>query len=189
MVALAKLALEMKIPSELSGDQALFTVDKNDVWLRQLYEKAIGGFYRFHLDPERWKVETSKTLRWPAHGQTSGFDSFMPTMKTDIEITDLQTKQKTVIDTKFTSFTANYRGKDRFKSGHLYQIYAYLRSQEELASEIDAPATRGMLLYPEIGRSANESAFIQNHHVSLVTVDLAADTDDLKANLLALFPY
>ena len=84
MVALAKLALEMKIPSELSGDQALFSVDKNDVWLRQLYEKAIGGFYRFHLDPRRWQVETSKVLRWPASGQTSGFDSFMPTMKTDI---------------------------------------------------------------------------------------------------------
>jgi 5-methylcytosine-specific restriction enzyme subunit McrC len=187
MVALAKLALEMQIPSEETGLNALYDVEQNDVWLRQLYEKAIGGFYRFHLDGALWKVETSKKLTWPADDQTGGFSSYMPTMKSDIEITDRMSGQKTVIDTKFTSISKSYLGNERFKSGHLYQIYAYLRSQEQNPGSSLVAPTRGVLLYPEIGSSVHEAAVIQGHKVELLTIDLASDFKTLKASLLSLF--
>ena len=49
-----------------------------------------------------------------------------------------------------------------------YQIYAYLRSQENTH-----PDTDGMLLHPSIGESVCEHAIIQGHKITFTTVNLA----------------
>ena len=53
-------------------------------------------------------------------------------MRTDIVLDNNATGQRIVIDTKFTAIlTEGWYRKESLKSGYLYQIYAYLRSQEE----------------------------------------------------------
>lgn len=56
--------------------------------------------------------------------------------------------RRLVIDTKFASIFTLHHGHERFKSGYLYQIYAYLRSRESTHPNAD-----GMLLHPAIDQT------------------------------------
>ena len=69
------------------------------------------------------------------------------------------------------------------KTGHMYQLYAYLRSQE-LPDDPMSRHSAGVLLYPSLGVDYNEAAIIQGHRVSFATVDLAEDSQTIRSQLL-----
>jgi len=189
MVSLAKLALSLQIPTQISGTSRLLDPEIRDEWIRKIYEKAVFSFYQLHLDSEVWKVEASKKLNWPILNPTPGFKNMLPGMRTDIEITNKLTAEKTVIDTKFTSATNTHFDKEKFKSEHLYQIYAYLRTQEPV-NPLDDPlnaGASGMLLYPTVDSEYTESASVQGHKLSIVTVDLTQESSLITSRLLSLF--
>lgn len=71
------------------------------------------------------------------------------------------------------------------KSGHIYQIYAYLRSQERPDDALSRTST-GVLLYPAIDACVDESATIQGHPIRFATVDLAADSPTIRRQLLRI---
>jgi 5-methylcytosine-specific restriction enzyme subunit McrC len=62
-------------------------------------------------------------------------------------------------------------GDDRLKSGYLYQMYSYLRSQEGIDPRWDDAA--GLFLHPAVNGALREHAVIQNHPISFATIDLA----------------
>ena len=113
----------------------------------------------------------------------------MPEMITDIVLERREHSipaagQRIVIDTKFTSIVGRSQfGKQTLKSGNMYQLYAYLRSQEQPGDSISRHST-GVLLYPSLGVNYHESAIIQCHRVSFATVDLAADGQTIRSQLL-----
>ena len=93
-----------------------------------------------------------------------------------------------VIDTKFTNIfhkkSSWYREKS-LKSGYIYQLYAYLRSQEGLGEKLNENSS-GMLLHPAIGEDVDESATIQGHEMRFSTVDLTQPHEVIKNRLLSL---
>lgn len=46
MLAAARLAMDLALPTEEAGPNALIDPERCVHWMRRLYEKAIGGFYR-----------------------------------------------------------------------------------------------------------------------------------------------
>lgn len=58
MVAAAKLAMDMALPTETAGSQALPLPEREVAWVRRLFEKAIGGFYDVVLSPQGWRVQS-----------------------------------------------------------------------------------------------------------------------------------
>ena len=107
-------------------------------------------------------------------------------MQTDIVLERIDTKTRMIIDTKFTTMvTENQYGKLRLKSDHIFQLYSYLKSQENNESSY---AASGMLLYPSVGENVDESVTIQGHRIRFATVDLAADSVDIRKRLLELVP-
>ena len=64
MVAAAILAFNLALPTENKGNEPLTLPDREIIWVRNLYEKAIGGFYDVVLSPQGWRVETGKTFNW-----------------------------------------------------------------------------------------------------------------------------
>ena len=50
MITVAKLAMDLCIPNENEGTRELLNPEKIKDWLPRLYEKAIGNFYKFHLN-------------------------------------------------------------------------------------------------------------------------------------------
>ena len=57
------------------------------------------------------------------------------------------------------------------KSGYIYQLYTYLRSQERADDPLSLSAS-GVFLHPTVDGDLDETARIQGHEVRFVTVDL-----------------
>lgn len=48
MLAAAKLAFDLALPTEDAGAATLSSPDREEQWVRRLFEKAVGGFYAVH---------------------------------------------------------------------------------------------------------------------------------------------
>ena len=184
MVSAARLAYEMAIPTEEAGLRHLPIPDRNEYWIRKLYEKGVAGFYDLVLTDQGWQVDSGKTIRWPTGMRSSRVDEILPSMQTDIVLDNVDECRRIVIDTKFNSVLSKgwYRS-DGIRSGYMYQIYAYLRSQEK-DGEPQSFKAEGMFLHPSVGEMFNEWVDIQGHRIHFKTVNLAADTQTIRSQLL-----
>jgi 5-methylcytosine-specific restriction enzyme subunit McrC len=180
MVSLSRMVLDVVIPTEEAGKSAGVIPDTQDHLIRRLFERAIGNALRLELAPQGWQVLQGKKLNWPVTGMTSGMRSLLPGMKTDIELLSPASGRRIVIDTKFTDIVTNSEYREQIlKSGYLYQLYAYLRTQERA----DAPETfcaEGMLLHPEVGGSFDESILLHGHTMRFKTLDLTSGPEEFE---------
>ena len=184
MVDAARLAFEMAIPTEQTGSRHLPLPDREINWIRRLYEKGVAGFYDVVLSRRGWKVYTGTILRWSTKDSSPRLDQILPTMRTDIVLDHMDDNRRIVIDTKFNSVLSKgwYRN-EGIRSGYMYQIYAYLRSQEESGNPLDLHA-EGIFLHPSVGEKFNEWVEIQGHRIRVTTVDLSADAKTIRSQLL-----
>lgn len=185
MISLARLAFELALPTELAGPRPFLSPDREETWVRRLFEKAILGMARVELEPSGWRVRGGVPIEWQVSTASEGLAAILPRMVTDI-VLDSPNGERVVIDTKFTSILTDGRfGSDTLRSGHLYQLYAYLRSQEGLdASWLVAS---GLLLHPAIGASLRETAVIQGHSITFATFDLAAAAVSIRGEVRKVF--
>jgi 5-methylcytosine-specific restriction enzyme subunit McrC len=186
MVAAAKLALDLTLPTEFLGSSVLSIPDREVAWVRRLFERAIGGFYDVVLSPHGWRVRCGATLSWQVEHKTPGIDQILPTMRTDVVLDHISSGRRIVIDTKFTSIvTAGWYREETLRSGYLYQIYAYLRSQVGRGDPL-ADSAAGLLLHPSVRDMIDESVVIQGHTIRFATVDLTAAPIEIRSQLLRL---
>lgn len=186
MLAAAMLAMDLVLPTERAGPRALPMPDREEQWARRLFERAVGGFYRTVLQPERWRVRTGGSLDWPLDWSSEGARDILPGMQTDIVLDDTLIGRRIVIDTKFTGIvTAGWRREATLRSGYLYQIYAYIRSQAGRGDPL-ADKAEGLLLHPAIGEMIDEVISVHGHLIRFATVDLAAESGAIRQQLLNL---
>ena len=184
MVAAAHLAFNLALPTEAAGLKHLSFPDREIMWIRKLYEKGIAGFYDVVLSGKGWRVDAGKTIGWLIERKSPGIDKILPSMRTDIILDHSVAGRRIVIDTKFNSVvTRGWYREETLRSGYVYQIYAYLRSQEGTGDPLAENAT-GLLLHPSVGDMVNEAVIIQNHEIRFATVDLGATTKEIRAQLL-----
>ncbi len=184
MVTAARLAFDLALPTETSGTQLLPLPDREITWIRHLYEKAVAGFYDTVLSGSGWRVEAGKPLAWLIEHRTPGIDKILPSMRTDIILDHHETGRRIIIDTKFTSIvTRGWYREESLRSAYLYQIYAYLRSQEN-NSTASTIHSSGLLLHPSIHKMVNESVVIQGHEIRFATIDLGTTACEIRRQLL-----
>ena len=151
---------------------------------RRGYEKGIAGFYDVVLSGKGWRVDAGKTIGWLIESKTPGIDKILPSMRTDIILDHSGEGRRIVIDTKFNSVvTRGWYREETLRSGYVYQIYAYLRSQEGNDDRLAANAS-GLLLHPSVGDMVDEAVVIQNHEIRFATVDLRAKAKEIRQQLL-----
>ena len=186
MVAAAKLALDLALPTEAAGMNVLTLPDREVTWIRRLFEKAVGGFYDVVLQPQGWRVRCGGTLGWQIEQKTPGIDRILPTMRTDVVLDHAPSGRRIVIDTKFTSIvTSGWYREETLRSGYVYQIYAYLRSQVGRGDPL-ADCASGLLLHPSVDSAVDETVIIQGHGIRFATVDLTASPGDIRSQLLRM---
>lgn len=186
MVAAAKLALDLALPTEAAGMNVLTLPDREVTWIRRLFEKAVGGFYDVVLQPQGWRVRCGGTLAWQIEQKTPGIDRILPTMRTDVVLDHAPSGRRIVIDTKFTSIvTSGWYREETLRSGYIYQIYAYLRSQVGRGDPL-ADCASGLLLHPSVDSAVDETVVIQGHGIRFATVDLTASPGEIRSQLLRL---
>lgn len=184
LLSLSRLAFDLTLPSEEEGRYQTQAPDRSDTYVRKLFEKAVAGLYQVSLKHEGWAVKAGREFQWPVEQSTPGIAEILPGMKTDIELS--RQCRRIVIDTKFTHILSNgwYREKT-LRSGYIYQMYAYLRSQERPEYPESLYST-GILLHPCSGESLNESVTIQGHPIRFVTVDLTDSAINIRERLLSI---
>lgn len=186
MVSLAKAVFDLVLPTETAGARMLLKAQREETEFRKLFEKAMGNFFASELQDKGWRVDPGKQYRWPVSAASPSICSYLPIMITDIILENEAERRRIIIDTKFTNIlTPSRHGGDQFKTGHLYQLYAYLRSQEREADPLSF-SSEGMLLYPAIGLNIDECALIQGHRMRFATVDLSQPTAQVIARLRTL---
>ena len=194
MLAAARLAFNLSLPTEDPDDSRLPIPDRSDEhWARRLFERAVAGFYDVVLTPQGWRVTPGRRIYWPRDldAETSGIPEILPSMQTDIELerpanADPAAPRRIIIDTKFTQIlTPGYHRNQTLRSGYIYQIYAYLRTQERQSDPASQNST-GVLLHPAIGYDLDERTLIQRHQIRFATVNLAADTQTIRRQLLRI---
>ena len=184
MLAAARLALDLALPTEESGTNALPLPYREERWVRRLFERAVGGFYEVMLTRQGWRVSAGKRLDWKIERRTPNVESILPNMKTDVILEHGASDRRIVIDTKFTSIlTDGWYRDETLRSGYLFQIYAYLRSQAGRGDPL-ADQAEGLLLHPSVGREVDETAVIQGHPIRFATVDLAGTGTTIRQRLL-----
>ena len=186
MLAAARLAFDLALPTETKGTNVLSIPDREETWVRRLFERAVGGFYDVVLSPKGWRVQCGSTLGWQIEQKTAGIDKILPTMRTDVVLDHAPSERRIVIDTKFTSIvTRGWYREETLRSGYLYQIYAYLRSQVGRGDSL-ADRASGLLLHPSVGEMFDETVVIQGHNIRFATVDLTASAAEIRSQLLRL---
>lgn len=187
MIAAAELLLTLAIPTTDAGEKLLPLPSLEAGYLRKLFERATFGLYRHRLTPAGWTVTHGQWLKWQITDASSGMSALLPGMRLDIALQappePEQPGRRIIIDTKFTAITKpGYYREASLASGYVYQIYAYLMSQDGL--EPDAK-TEGLMLHPAVGEHVDEEVVIQGHRIRFATVDLTAPPHDVTRGFLA----
>jgi 5-methylcytosine-specific restriction enzyme subunit McrC len=187
MVSLARLVFDLVLPTEEEGSQTFSGIEREERIVRHLFEKAVGNFLAAEMSGnDGWRVYQGQKLYWAIEAATAGIRAILPNMKTDIVLENPAQGSRVVIDTKFTEIVATTAYRDAvLKSGYIYQMYAYLRSQEESANPLSLDA-EGILLHPTVHCDLDETVRIQGHDIRFLTVDLALPTADIVKRLRAI---
>ena len=132
MLAICDLVLQRQMPTEEAGSKRLLGLDRDTLTLYKIFERFVANFYRFHL--KEWSVTAQHPLQW----HTAKTSRFLPGMVADLLLRHRADGQSIVLDTKFTPNSLAHGRSDKlvFDSSHLYQMYAYLRSQEHLSERL-----------------------------------------------------
>jgi len=180
MLAICELILRQQMPTEIPGQHRLPIIDRQVLVLYNVYERFVANFYRLRL--HGYKVKAQSQLAWHIKQD----HPYLPVMKPDLILQNIESGHIIVLDTKFTakSLTENMWGKQLFDSSHIYQLYAYLRSQEHL-SEQHGKAT-GILLYPAVDSNLSESIELEDHIIRIECLDLTAHWQGIEQQLLNL---
>lgn len=183
LVDLAHLAFDLKLPTQEVGSHQLVISDGNIAWLRRLFEKAVAGFYQVVLPNLGWVVSPGKRLNWQIEEKSERIDSILPAMQTDIHLEHPAKLKRVVVDTKFNQLLVpGYYREETVRSAYLYQIYAYLMSQNRL-EEVNMQR-EGILLHPAVNEAIDEYVMIQKHVIRFKTVDLAVSGVRIREQLL-----
>lgn len=187
MVSLAKMVFDAVIPSEQVGSTQAVAVDADVHLVRRLFEKAVANALRIQLQPLGWQVQHGRKLSWPVGQASDGIAEHLPGMKTDIELVHTGQKLKLVIDTKFTHiFTDSQYKSEMLRSGYLYQLYAYLRTQEGQLYAQGIERSEGMLLHPLCGQTLDAYVDMQGHRMRFKTIDLMSSAEEFERQLLSI---
>ena len=186
MVDAAKLIFDLSIPTEVYGHQVLSLPDREIMWVRRLFERAIGGFFAHALGSTGWRVRCGATQKWQISDQSNGIQRLLPSMRTDIILDNSMKQRRIVIDTKFNSIVSpGWYREETLRSGYIYQMYTYIRSQVGLG-DLLADTALGLLLHPSVGIDVDEYVVIQGHKIRFSTVDLTASHSSIRTQLLRL---
>jgi 5-methylcytosine-specific restriction enzyme subunit McrC len=165
------------LPDERSGEMVFRDFVRNEGDLAALFEKFVRNFLA--REQNHYRV-TSSRLKWNATADTAALE-FLPVMQTDIVLSSID--RKIVIDTKFYSEALQRsQFKETVRSGHLYQILAYLRN----IPVVGAISLEGMLLYPTDDRTLELKYVLEGYPISIRTVNLNQPWQQLRQDLLEL---
>lgn len=153
----------------------------DDQTMAKLYEKFILGYFqREHTDIKAY----SPQIAWQV---TDGYRTLLPTMQSDIVISNKETKKTLIIDAKYYSHNMQMKAPymtQTLHSGNLYQIFTYVKNWNAAPDE----TISGMLLYARTDDAIQPDNEYQmsGNQISVKTLDLNCDFAMIAVQLDAI---
>lgn len=177
-LSICELIYSLRLPTQTVGDAVLASLLGDEVRFSLLFESFVRNFCRYHyatdLAVQREQLSWGDVLNNP----------LVPSMNTDVTLKQkAPPNRRLIVDTKYYANTLDQGpyGGPKFKAENLYQMYAYLRTQEDRGPRFrDA---QGMLLYPTTQQDLDEAMEVQGHRIRIATVNLAAPWETIEARL------
>ena len=156
-------------------------------WLRKqehaIFERFVANFYRLRLQDGGWDVRPQRKYEWNEREEARSGDIRLPNMYPDLVLTH-ETGKVVVLDTKWYSSPVSERNDvESVDSSNLYQMYAYLSSQDHegvahrMATEI--------LLYGQTALGHRRlRTRIDEHPFWVETLDLMQVWEVIEADLV-----
>ena len=190
MVSAARLLFDLRLPMTVSGNHFFVSSHADMQLIRRLYEKAVAGFYNVMAVPFGWSVYPGVWQDWQISRHSPRAREIFPKMQLDIRLDHRESARRIIIDTKFNELTIKtLYHRERLRSHYVYQMYAYLRSQEKTDDSMSGSA-QGILLHPSVdGTLADEYVTIQGHIIRFATVNLAGSTGEIRERLISLLKW
>ncbi len=144
----------------------------------RLYEKFILGYYqREHPELKAY----SPQIDWQLD---DGFKTMLPTMQSDIVLSNKSAGKTLIIDAKYYSHNTQMKApymSQTIHSGNLYQIFTYVKNWRTTPDEI----VSGMLLYARTDDTVQPGNDYQmsGNQISVKTLDLHCDFSVIAAQL------
>lgn len=162
------------------GDYFFRSFVEDEHAMRRLFQDFVFNLLRHHQ--EQYEVARDR-FRWNTVGPDDESDRLMPMMETDITLR--APGHVVVVDTKFSKSAFQQRfQKEKFKSEHLYQLFAYLKNLEFKGG--DYMSADGILLYPTTDKAVQFTTTVQGHRISVRTVNLNQAPAAIRDELLSL---
>ena len=163
---------------EPGGESFLFQdFLEDEQQMGRLFELFVRNFLK--QEQQVFRVKSEK-INWQTDTDAGTDTAYLPQMVTDISLSSLE--RQIIIDTKFYKQALAQRyDKQKLISGHLYQLFAYLKNHGATTAQ---SATEGILLYPVTDQELDLSYQLHGHTVSIKTLNLAQPWPNIRADLL-----
>ena len=185
-IEICKMLDKLKMPNQKQGDYIFTDILNDEVRMSDIFERFVGNFYKY--EQTEFKVKTSEQLDWQF--QSLGGDlKLVPKQRTDITLSN---KDKVIIiDTKYHKkpLVDSFYGQDKFKSDHLRQITTYILNMEDELN--DNKEIEGILLYADAegSKNLNEDYRWRKYNISLKSINLNQDWQNIHIDLLSILSH
>ncbi len=185
LLNVCRMVYTHELTREGEGEYRFRDFSRDERAMAGLFERFVCNFYREELgkrDPEA-RIVGSEWIEWAGEALDQTSDGYLPKMKTDISIR--WPDRYLIIDTKFyKQALGSYYDKETIISGHLYQLFAYLKNLAKKRPEYEH--CEGMLLYPTVETDLRLQYNLHGHRITVATINLAQDWRKIHESLLGL---
>lgn len=182
LVGISRMVIEGMLMTTEKGE---YRLEKflSDQYMSRLYEKFILEFYRKEC---KNLTANPSQINWALDIGSDGEN--LPQMRSDIMLTSKDGRRVLIIDAKYYTKTMQEQfGAKTVRSGHLYQIFAYVKNKD--AEFGDTPHTvSGTLLYASTDEDfqPNNEYSLNGNKISAKTLDLNREFSEIAGQLKAL---
>jgi 5-methylcytosine-specific restriction enzyme subunit McrC len=172
LLNISELIHQNLLPNQEKGHFKFKDFLRDERQMASVFEEFIRNFYKIEVLEARVYRED---LHWKMSGESG---AFLPKMQTDISMK--LGDRKLIIDAKYyTETLQKYYNAEKIHSQHLYQLFAYLKNQEN-------PEAEGILIYPTTEKSLSITYTYEGHKISIETLNLNQDWQGIRADLLGI---
>lgn len=180
MLDAAHLVFDMALLNEESGPNGLFSPEDSLSYVKQLFPKALAGFYRHSLRHTGWVVDTEANYKWDIDALDNAMLTPVEDIGCDVALHHEARGESYLIDAKFQSILTEEGKINRYD---LYPLFTLLTTQSRTGKF--HRKSRGLIVRPAIGSFARETFSIKGCEIRLCTIDLSASAKDIRNQLLS----
>jgi len=180
LLRIARLIFACLMPNQDGTEFKFVDMLRDEREMAHVFEAFVRNFYK--IEQKEYRVEPLG-IPWDATVVNAGETDRLPNMRVDVFLRS--DARQIIIDTKYyAEALQTYHGAKSFRSGHLYQLFTYLKNHAARLS-VDTRLD-GKLLYPQVGGAIDAAYEIQGHNIQLSTIDLTQPWPIIQERLLNL---